>query len=72
MKTILARPSRQAKRCSARALSMRDAPSLHKFWPALVIAVGVFCAGTGQALADYIQTNLVSSIPVWRPSPILC
>ena len=42
---------------------MRDAPSLHKFWPALVIAVGAFCAGTGQALADYIQTDLVSSIP---------
>ena len=42
---------------------MREAPSLHKFWPALVIAVGAFCAGTGQALAGYIQTNLVSNIP---------
>jgi hypothetical protein len=29
----------------------------------LVIAVGAFCAGTGQALAGYIQTNLVSNIP---------
>jgi uncharacterized protein (TIGR03118 family) len=29
----------------------------------LVIAIGAFCAETGQALAGYIQTNLVSNIP---------
>jgi len=63
MKTLLTGPTRQAKRCSGRACSLRDTPSLHKFWPALMIAVGAFCAGTGQALASYIQTNLVSNIP---------
>lgn len=63
MKTLLTGPTRQAKRCSGGACSLRDAPSLHKFWPALMIAVGAFCAGTGQALASYIQTNLVSNIP---------
>jgi uncharacterized protein (TIGR03118 family) len=63
MKTLRGRPSRQVKRRSARASSVKDAPSLHKFWLALVIAVGAFCAETGQALAGYLQTNLVSDIP---------
>jgi len=63
MNTLLGRPSRQAKRCSARASSMKDAPSLYKFWLVLVIAIGAFWAQTGQALASYIQTNLVSNIP---------
>jgi hypothetical protein len=44
-------------------MSTKGAPSLHKFWLALVIAIGAFCAEPGQALADYIQTNLVSDIP---------
>ena len=63
MNTLLARPSRQAKRCPARACSPKDVPSHHKFWLALVIAIGAFCAETGQALAGYLQTNLVSDIP---------
>src|SRR5437773_2518738 len=63
MKTLLATSSRKAKRCSARASSMKAAPWLHRFWLALVIAIGAFCAETGQALAGYIQTNLVSNIP---------
>ena len=63
MKTLLATSSPKAKRCSARASSMKDAPWLHRFWLALVIAIGAFCAETGQALAGYIQTNLVSNIP---------
>jgi len=44
-------------------MSTKGAPSLHKFWLALVIAIGAFCAEPGQALAGYIQTNLVSDIP---------
>jgi uncharacterized protein (TIGR03118 family) len=42
---------------------MRDAPPRQKFWFALAIAVGGFCAGSGQALAAYVQTDLVSNIP---------
>ena len=63
MNTLLARSSRQAKRSPARACSTKDVPSRHKFWLALVIAIGAFCAETGQALASYFQTNLVSDIP---------
>ena len=44
-------------------MSTKGAPSLHKFWLALVIAIGAFWAEPGQALAGYIQTNLVSDIP---------
>ena len=35
------------------------------------VAAGTFCAGTGQSAAGYVQTNLVSDMRVWRPSPIL-
>src|SRR5580765_4834448 len=63
MNALLARSSRQATRCSASACFMKRSPSCHKFWLALVIAIGAFCAETGQALAGYIQTNLVSDIP---------
>lgn len=45
---------------------MRDSPSRQKFRSAtasaMAIAVGAFYAGTGQALAGYVQTNLVSNI----------
>src|SRR5499426_4537530 len=61
MNMLLGRPSRQTARCSAQVSS--NGPSHHKFWLALVIALGVCCAGTGQALAAYLQTNLVSDIP---------
>src|SRR4029450_1415947 len=44
-------------------MSTKGAPSLHKFCLALLIAIGAFCAEPGQALAGYIQTNLVSDIP---------
>src|SRR3954470_5519766 len=33
-----------------------------KYWLAVVVAAGTFCAGTGQSAAAYIQTNLVSDI----------
>ena len=59
MNMPIARPSGQTKRCC----SMKDGPSHHKFWLALVIAIGVFCAETEQARAGYLQTNLVSDIP---------
>ena len=42
---------------------MRDAPPRQKFWSAMAIAVGAFCAGSGQPLAAYVQTNLVSDVP---------
>src|SRR5499426_2612699 len=61
MNMLLGRPSRQTARCSAQVSS--NGPSHDKFWLALVIALGVCCAGTGQALAAYLQTNLVSDIP---------
>ena len=63
MNMLIAGPSGQTKRCSARASTVKDGPSRHKFWLALVIAIGAFCAETGQALAGYLQTNLVSDIP---------
>jgi uncharacterized protein (TIGR03118 family) len=44
-------------------MNAQGAPSLHKFWLALVIAIGAFWTEPGQALAGYIQTNLVSNIP---------
>jgi uncharacterized protein (TIGR03118 family) len=44
-------------------MNTQGAPSLHKFWLALVIAIGAFWTEPGQALAGYIQTNLVSNIP---------
>ena len=34
-----------------------------KYWLALVVAAGTFCAGTGPSAAAYVQTNLVSDIP---------
>ena len=36
--------------------------SFHTSLRALVFAGGMFCAGAGQALAGYVQTNLVSDI----------
>ena len=50
-------------RCSARASFMKNASSRHRFWLAVLVAIGAFCAETGQALAGYLQTNLVSDIP---------
>jgi uncharacterized protein (TIGR03118 family) len=41
---------------------MRNALSPQKSWLGMVAAAGVFCAGTGQAVAAYVQTNLVSNI----------
>src|SRR5262249_5896218 len=63
MMMLPARPSRQTTRCSAQISSVKNRPSRHKFWLALVILIGAFCAETGQALAGYLQTNLVSDIP---------
>jgi|SRR5262245_17202348 len=63
MNMLIARPSGQTRCCPGRASSARVGPSRHKFWLALVIATGAFCALTGQALAGYLQTNLVSDIP---------
>ena len=40
---------------------MRNALSPQKSWLGMV-AAGVFCAGTGQAVAAYVQTDLVSNI----------
>jgi len=57
------RPSDRTKRCSTIASSVKNRPSCHKFWLAVAIALGVFCVETGQALAGYLQTNLVSDIP---------
>ena len=57
------RPSGQTTRRSATASSAKNRPSRHKFWLAVAIALGAFCAETGQALAGYLQTNLVSDIP---------
>ena len=34
-----------------------------KYWLALAVAAGAFCAGTGPSAAAYVQTNLVSDIP---------
>src|SRR5262249_47240700 len=59
----LFRPSGQTKRCSAIASSVRNGPFRPKFWLAVAIALGALCAETGQALAGYLQTNLVSDIP---------
>ena len=64
MNMLIARPSGQTKRCSSmKDGPSKDGPSRHKFWLALVIAIGVFCAETEQARAGYLQTNLVSDIP---------
>ena len=63
MNMLIARPSGQTKRCSAIASSVKNGPSRLKFWLAVAIALGAFCAETGQALAGYLQTNLVSDIP---------
>jgi uncharacterized protein (TIGR03118 family) len=41
---------------------MRNTLSPQKSWLGMVAAAGVFCAGTGQAVAAYVQTNLVSNI----------
>src|SRR5215470_2795747 len=57
------RPSGQTKRCSAIASFVKKRPSRHKFWLALVIALGALCAETGHAWAGYLQTNLVSDVP---------
>src|SRR5215470_7249182 len=57
------RPSDRTKRCSAIAFSVKNRPTRHKFWLVVAIALGAFCAETGQALAGYLQTNLVSDIP---------
>ena len=59
----LFRPSGRTKCCSAIASSVKNRPSRHKFWLAVAIALGALCAETGQALAGYLQTNLVSDIP---------
>ena len=57
------RPSGRKTRRAAIASSVKNRPSRHKFWLAVAIALGAFCAETGQALAGYLQTNLVSDIP---------
>jgi uncharacterized protein (TIGR03118 family) len=41
---------------------VRHAFSLQKSWLALVVAFGAVGAGSGQALAGYVQTNLVSDV----------
>src|SRR5262249_18266005 len=45
------------------ASSVRNGPFRHKFWLAVAMALGALCSETGQALAGYLQTNLVSDIP---------
>jgi len=34
-----------------------------RYWLAVAVAAGTFCAGTRQSAAAYVQTNLVSDIP---------
>jgi len=64
MNMLIAAPSGQTIRRAARpSSSAKNKPSRHKFWLAVAIALGAFCAETGQALAGYLQTNLVSDIP---------
>src|SRR5215470_8080140 len=62
MNMLLGRPSRQTARCSAQVSSV-NRRSRHKLRLALAIVLGAVCANTGQALAAYLQTNLVSDIP---------
>src|SRR5262249_48104905 len=62
MNMLLGRPSRQTARCSAKVSSV-NRRSRHKLRLALAIVLGAVCADTGQALAAYLQTNLVSDIP---------
>src|SRR5262249_49798314 len=63
MNVLIARPSGQTTRRSAQASAVKNRPSRQKFWLAVAIALGAFCAETGQALAGYLQTTLVSDIP---------